>query len=82
MPVVKTSLVTVLKRFPASTDVIKRLFRENEVFKGLCEDYRKCSEAVEHWKRSSSEDAPSLKAEYETLLQDLEREIKDRLQTV
>jgi hypothetical protein len=79
MPVVQTSLFAVSKRFPDRMNAIKRLFRENEVFQGLCEDYRRCAEAVEHWKRSTSEEASLLRKEYEALLRDLETEIMERL---
>jgi hypothetical protein len=79
MPIVQTSLFALLKRFPNSTDVIKRLFREDKAFQSICEDYRRCAEAIEHWRRSTSEEASLLRKEYENLLQDLETEIQERL---
>ena len=79
MPVVRTSLPIVLSRFPDHEDKIKRLFRKNETFRSLCEDYRQCSEALHYWSLSSSEEAPVRREEYEMLIQDLSEEILQTL---
>ena len=75
MPIVYTGLPTVLSRFPDHQETIKRLFREKETFQTLCEDYRKCLEALKYWNRCSSPDAPKRRAEYSDLLEELEAEI-------
>ena len=75
MPVIQTSIFAVFERFPDRKDNIKRLFKESENFKAVCEDYRKCSEALHHWDRSDSEVASVRRAEYSALLQELEAEI-------
>ena len=75
MSVIQTSVFPVLKRFPDRKDTVKQLFKESENFKAVCEDYRKCSEALHHWDRSDSEEAPLRKSEYSALLQELEAEI-------
>jgi hypothetical protein len=80
MPVVRTSLPIVLSRFPDHEDKIKRLFRKNETFRSLCEDYRQCSEALHYWSRCSSEEALARRNEYGNLLQDLSEEIWQNLQ--
>jgi len=79
MPIVYTGLPIVLSKFPDYERTIKRLFRENETFKTLCEDYRRCSKALRHWKESSSEEAPARRDEYEALQRDLETEILQSL---
>ena len=79
MPIVYTSLSIVTTDFPDQGETIKRLFRKNEAFQNLCEDYRKCSEALKYWNKSVSEEAPARREEYGSLLQDLKEEI---LQTV
>ncbi|MCP4196981.1 MAG: hypothetical protein GY762_07490, partial [Proteobacteria bacterium] len=53
----------------------KALFKNNESFKTLCKDYRRCTEALQHWNQSLDEDAPARVREYEALLQELEEEI-------
>ena len=75
MPIGYTGLPLVLSKFPDHKDKIKRLFRENESFQSLCEDYRQCSEALKYWNQSAAEEAPARGEEYGTLLRDLAEEI-------
>jgi hypothetical protein len=75
MPIVYTSLPIVLSEFPEHEETIKRLFKENEAFQTLCEDYRQCFEALKYWNRSASEEAPVRREEYGMLLRDLAEEI-------
>ena len=75
MPVIQTSLFFVIKRFPDRKDMVKRLFKESENFKAVCEDYQECAKALHHWDRSYSEEASLRKSEYSALLQELEAEI-------
>jgi hypothetical protein len=75
MPVVRTSLSIVLAGFPDHEETIKRLFKVNDSFRSLCEDYRQCARASKFWNQSASEEAPARREEYENLLQDLSEEI-------
>lgn len=75
MPILYTGLPLVLSKFPDHKDKIKRLFRENETFQSLCEDYRQCSNALKYWNQSASEEALARREEYWTLLRDLAKEI-------
>ena len=79
MPVIQTSLFTVLKRFPDCGDTVIRLFNESESFQIMCEDYRRCAAALRHWNHSASEEAPARREEYAALLRDLEAEILQNL---
>jgi len=79
MPVIQTSLFSVMKRFPDHKDAVKKLFAESESFQTVCEDYRRCAEALRHWNRSTSEEAPARREEYEALLRGLEEEILQSL---
>jgi len=45
----------------------------------LCEDYRQCAEALQHWNQSLDEDAPARMQEYRALLQELEDEISQNI---
>ena len=55
------------------------VFKENEDFKMICDDYRLCSEALKGWNQSESEEAPARRKEYADLLQGLELEISQIL---
>ena len=76
MTVIQSCLFHVLRRFPTRWDVIKRLFRENEEFHSICEDYGLCAEALKRMKESTSEEAPARRREYEELMADLDSEIR------
>ena len=79
MKVIRTAVFYVLKRFPEHKDDAKRLFRENESFQTMCEDYLKCVKALDHWNRSETDIAPLRRTEYTTLMQELEEEILQEL---
>ena len=79
MPVIQTSVFTVVKRFPDRNDTVKQLFKKSETFQSVCDDYRRCAEALRHWNESASEEAPARREEYAALLRDLEAEILQNL---
>ena len=79
MSVIQTSVFTVVKQFPDRGDTVKRLFKESETFQNVCEDYRRCAEALQHWRQSTSEEAPVRREEYAQLLRDLKAEIIQNL---
>ena len=79
MPVIQTSVFTVVKRFPDRGDTVKQLFKESKTFQNVCEDYRRCAEALQHWNQSTSDEAPVRREEYAALLLDLEAEILQSL---
>jgi len=79
MLVVYTGLPIVLAEFPDYEDTIKRLFRENETFQTLCEDYRQCSVALRYWNQSDSDDGLARREEYAALLKELKAEILQTL---
>jgi HEPN domain-containing protein len=79
MAVIQPSLYILLDRFPERKETIKALFKNNESFRTLCQDYRRCSEALQHWNQSLDEDAAARMREYEALLRDLEEEILENV---
>jgi len=79
MSIIRTSLLAVMERFPRHKAAVRRLFKGNESFQTLCEDYRKCAEALRHWNQSAAKEAVVRREEYTALLRDLEAEIKDNL---
>lgn len=79
MSVIKSSLFHVIKRFPLRKNAIHLLIKTDDGFYTLCEDYRRCSEALTRWHQSTSEEAPLRQEEYSDLLRDLELEIVEYL---
>ena len=75
MPVIPSSVLLVIKKFPEYKGVIQRLFKSNNEFLILCEDYRMCKEALAYWKISISNQAPLRVKEYQSLLEELKNEI-------
>ena len=75
MTVINSSVFHVLEQFPGRGDEIKRLFRENPEFHSICEDYRRCAEAMHHWLQSKDREALARTREYAFLRQELMDEI-------
>jgi len=75
MAVIHSSLLYIFKCFPSRKDAICRLFRENEEFQTICDDYRCCLEAIKRWDQSQSEEALARSREYADLSKELEMEI-------
>ena len=75
MSVIPSGVITVIKKFPEHKRVIQHLAEYKDEFLELCEDYRICKAALEHWNLSDSEGAPLRVNEYRSLLEELEHEI-------
>lgn len=69
-----------MQRFPEHRDALRRMYRQSGSFQSICDDYRLCLEALEHWKRSTHEQALERCREYSKLLRDLESEIQNSLE--
>jgi len=79
MSVIQHSLFSLFERFPERKEAIRELFKTNEFFKTLCEDHRRCAEALQHWNQSAEISAPERRHEYQRLLKELEEEILQNL---
>ena len=75
MTIIKSSVFHVLEKFPDRAGDIKRLYKKNQEFQIICEDYRQCAEALHHWNQSNQKEAATRRQEYEQLLQELVDEI-------
>jgi hypothetical protein len=73
--VIKSSVFLVLEKFQDRREDIKRLYKESPEFQTICEDYRQCTEALQHWDQSDGKEAPTRRQEYEQLLQELVDEV-------
>jgi hypothetical protein len=76
----ETVLAPVLEKFPEACAKIRQLFQENSSFQSLCEDYRDCLAAWQHWRQATSEEAPALCQSYAELLQELDQEVREFLE--
>ena len=79
MSIIQTGLFAIVERFPRHKAVVRRLFKENDSFRTLCEDYWRCAAALRHWNQSVAEEAVARRQEYAVLLRDLEAEILEIL---
>ena len=82
MTVIQASIFNVLDRFPDRKDTIRKLFKENEAFQVICDDYRKCARALGRWDQSTLPEAPARRKEYADFLHELEVEILQYLNGV
>jgi hypothetical protein len=72
-------LSLIMERFPEERQALRRLFQESLSFQSLCNDYRECLAALQHWQQSTSEDTPAWRDEYAHLLLELEQEVRQYL---
>ena len=70
----------VIERFPEYEETITNLFKTDQDFLTLCNDYLRCAKAHEFWKKSDLCEAQKRSEEYETLLQELESEILQNIE--
>jgi len=75
MTIIKSSVFHVLEKFPDRTGDIKRLYKGNQDFQTVCDDYRLCAEALQHWNQSNQKEAAIRRQEYAKLYQELMDEI-------
>ena len=71
----KAASSTSWKNFQTALGILKRLYKKNQEFQTICEDYRQCAEALHHWNQSHEKEAPARIHEYEQLFQELTDEI-------
>lgn len=64
-----------MKRFPEHRNALRQKYKASESFQMLCENYQKCSEALEYWTKSQHPEASNRQREYSELLKELELEI-------
>jgi hypothetical protein len=75
MAVFHPSIFQVIRRFPEHREEILHLYKNSELFRNTCKDYKKCKKALLYWSSLGSEESSVRRAEYEDLLQSLESEI-------
>ena len=76
---IHADLFAVMIRFPDCKEALKKLFLKSKEFQGMCEDYRKCREALDYWNQPEIKHGLIHREEYAALLQELESEIIQKL---
>lgn len=70
-----TDLFALIHRFPDREEALNRLFFRSTNFQEICEDYRKCQDALLYLARSDNDNTSASWKEYALLLKELESEI-------
>ena len=65
--------------FPGHDSRIDHAYKENELFRDLCQDYRSCAQALERWRRMNGDEPSSRAREYVELLAELTNEVQSWL---
>jgi hypothetical protein len=80
MAVIHPSLFLIMKLFPDRKNALRQMYRTSKTFQSICQNYQKCSEALNYWAESEDENASDREKEYAALLQELELEITKSLE--
>jgi hypothetical protein len=75
MAVFHPSIFQVIGRFPEHREEILHFYKNSELFRTTCKDYKKCKKALIYWSSLKSGESSVRRVEYEDLLQSLESEI-------
>jgi hypothetical protein len=74
------SNMEVLERFPDHrAEVVRRMVADTD-FRSLCQDYEDCAQALARWSQAA-EASPDRVTEYTQLLEELEQEIREILES-
>ena len=72
----------VLSLFPKSSDLIREHYRDDDEFRSMCRDYTDALHAIQTWQQSAKAEAPKRVKEYQSLVSELQQDIKDWLKKV
>ncbi len=79
MSVIYPGLFSVMRRFPAEKDTLRRIYLNNRTFQVICVDYQRCVDAHDYWSHSEDDRASERCCEYKELQKNLEQEVEDFL---
>ena len=74
------ALQIVLDAFPDTNELIWHLYEIDNEFKMLCRDYADALKAIEMWRQSIKTEAPERVTEYQSLVKELQMDIRQYLQ--
>ena len=67
------------KKFSEVRHIIEKLYKGDDTFRSIYEDYQTYLDALQFWEQSSSDDAAARRSEYTQLVGELEEELKQIL---
>lgn len=79
MTVIKPGLFLIMQQCPSHKNLLRRMYLGSRSFQILCDDYQKCVEAQKYWAQSNADQAPERSNEYRDMMEDIETEIKERI---
>ena len=74
------ALRLVLDAFSDAEKLICRLFEKDDDFRLLCRDYADALKAIEIWQQSIKTEAPQRVIEYQSLVGELQQDIRQSLE--
>ena len=72
---IHADLLLIIKCSPGHREILKTLFLKSKEFQNICEDYRRCQEALAFWTKTDNKNSVKPREEYSLLLLELEAEI-------
>ena len=69
----------VLDLFPNASDLIREHYRDDDEFRSMCRDYADALHAIQTWQQSAKAEAPKRVKEYQSLVRELQQDIKNWL---
>ena len=72
----------VLDLFSNSSDLIREHYRDDDEFRSMCRDYADALHAIQTWQQSAKAEAPKRVKEYQSLVRELQQDIRNWLKKV
>ena len=69
-------LSIVLNGFPDFHQLVSQIYENDDEFRELCRDYADALKAIQYWQQSDNAVAPMRVKEYQSLVRDLEGDIR------
>ena len=67
------------EQFSKVRHIIEKLYKDDDTFRSIYEDYETYLDALQFWEQSSSDDAVARRSEYTQLVGELEEELMQAL---
>ena len=67
------------EKFSEVRHIIEKLYKGDDTFRSIYEDYQTYLDALQFWEQSSSDDAVARRSEYKQLVCELEEELMQAL---
>lgn len=75
-------LPKITRKLSKYKTIIEKLYRNDETFREIYNDYLTYLDALQFWEQSDSDDAPARMSEYAELVSEVEEELKENLNII